>query len=122
MLLERINGASVDSVITASDFHDIHYIRDMLRQVFTALDASQRAFGCAPFNSVTDLRVSTLSRSARTLRARPAPRWLVLKHATPGRLPPVSTRDTRKDGRRHPTRADDGVAACILLYSLQCCI
>lgn len=46
MVMERINGLSVDKVITARNFHDIHYIRDMLLQVFTALDAAQRAFGC----------------------------------------------------------------------------
>lgn len=43
--MERINGKSVDKIITAPDFHDIYYIRDMLRQVFTSLDAAQRAFG-----------------------------------------------------------------------------
>lgn len=47
MVMERINGQSVDKVITSRDFHDIYYIQEMLRQVFTALDAAQRAFGHA---------------------------------------------------------------------------
>jgi hypothetical protein len=45
MVMERINGKSVDKIITASDFHDIYYIREMLHEVFTSLDATQRAFG-----------------------------------------------------------------------------
>ena len=45
MIMERINGKSVDKIITASDFHDIYYIREMLHEVFTSLDATQRAFG-----------------------------------------------------------------------------
>ena len=45
MILERINGKSVDKIVMDKEFHDIYYIRDMLLEVFTALDAAQRAFG-----------------------------------------------------------------------------
>lgn len=45
MFLERMNGKSVSKVIGSADFCDVQYIRDMLFEVFTALDAAQRAFG-----------------------------------------------------------------------------
>lgn len=45
MMMEKIQGWSVASRITDPSFHNIHYIREMLYQVFSALDRAQRALG-----------------------------------------------------------------------------
>jgi len=48
MLLERLNGRSPAKVVGAKNFHDIGYLRDLLFNVFTALDVGQRRVGAAP--------------------------------------------------------------------------
>lgn len=45
MMMEKIQGWSVASRITDPSFHNIHYIREMLYQVFSALDRAQRYLG-----------------------------------------------------------------------------
>lgn len=45
MLLERLNGTTVDKVICTRDFHDVHYVYAMLYSIFTALDRAQGALG-----------------------------------------------------------------------------
>lgn len=45
MMMEKIQGWSVASRITDPSFHNIHYIREMLYQVFSALDRAQRFLG-----------------------------------------------------------------------------
>jgi hypothetical protein len=45
LMMEKIQGYSVASRVTDPTFHNIHYIREMLFQVFSALDAAQRRTG-----------------------------------------------------------------------------
>lgn len=45
MMMEKIQGWSVASRVTDPTFHNIHYIREMLYQVFSALDRAQRYLG-----------------------------------------------------------------------------
>ncbi|KAK9843419.1 hypothetical protein WJX81_001420 [Elliptochloris bilobata] len=45
MLLERLDGRSPAKVVGAKDFHDIGYLRDLLFNIFTALDVGQRRMG-----------------------------------------------------------------------------
>ena len=45
MLLERLDGRSPAKVVGAKNFHDIGYLRDLLFNVFTALDVGQRRMG-----------------------------------------------------------------------------
>ena len=45
MLLERLDGRSPAKVVGAKHFHDIGYLRDLLFNVFTALDVGQRRMG-----------------------------------------------------------------------------
>ena len=45
MLLERVQGTTVDKVICTRNFHDVRYVYDMLYSVFTALDRAQGALG-----------------------------------------------------------------------------
>lgn len=45
MMMEKIQGWSVASRIVDPSFHNIHYIREMLYQVFSALDRAQRLLG-----------------------------------------------------------------------------
>lgn len=45
MMMEKIQGWSVASRISDPSFHNIHYIREMLYQVFSALDRAQRVLG-----------------------------------------------------------------------------
>lgn len=45
LMMEKIQGYSVASRVTDPTFHNIHYIREMLFQVFSALDTAQRRTG-----------------------------------------------------------------------------
>ena len=45
MILERLNGWEVYKRIDTPTFHNIHYVREMLYQVFSALDKGQRQLG-----------------------------------------------------------------------------
>jgi hypothetical protein len=45
MVMERVNGWPISKRVTDPSFHNIHYIREMLFQVFSALDRAQRALG-----------------------------------------------------------------------------
>lgn len=79
MILERMNGRSLSKVVAEPDFCDVHYLRDMLMTVFTAVDAAQRAFGyvschvealaCSEMDFCEGLRSIYLMRRAETVRA-----------------------------------------------------
>ena len=45
LMMEKINGFSVAARVTDPCFANIHYIREMLYQVFSALDTAQRRTG-----------------------------------------------------------------------------
>jgi hypothetical protein len=45
MIMERVNGWPISKRVADPSFHNIHYIREMLFQVFSALDRAQRALG-----------------------------------------------------------------------------
>ena len=45
MMMEKIRGWSVNKRIAEPTFHNIHYVREMLFQVFSALDRAQRQLG-----------------------------------------------------------------------------
>jgi hypothetical protein len=45
LMMEKIQGYSVAARVTDPTFHNIHYIREMLYQVFSALDTAQRLTG-----------------------------------------------------------------------------
>lgn len=45
MMMEKINGWSVNKRLADPTFHNIHYVREMLFQVFSALDRAQRRLG-----------------------------------------------------------------------------
>ena len=45
MMMEKINGWSVYDRLSDPAFHNIHYVREMLFQVFSALDRAQRKLG-----------------------------------------------------------------------------
>ncbi|KAL4526906.1 hypothetical protein Ndes2526A_g01330 [Nannochloris sp. 'desiccata'] len=45
MVLEKLNGWEVYKRIDMHEFHNIHYVREMLRQVFNALDRAERECG-----------------------------------------------------------------------------
>ena len=45
LMMEKIQGYSVASRVTDPTFHNIHYVREMLYQVFSALDTAQRRTG-----------------------------------------------------------------------------
>jgi hypothetical protein len=45
MVLEKLNGWEVYKRIDTPEFHNIHYVKEMLRQVFTSLDRAERETG-----------------------------------------------------------------------------
>lgn len=45
MIMERINGWPIAKRVMDPAFHNIHYVREMLFQVFSALDRAQRSLG-----------------------------------------------------------------------------
>ena len=45
MIMERLTGWTINKRIMDPAFHNIHYVREMLFQVFSALDRAQRAVG-----------------------------------------------------------------------------
>jgi len=45
MIMERVNGWPISKRLADPSFHNIHFIREMLFQVFSALDRAQRALG-----------------------------------------------------------------------------
>jgi len=45
MVLEKLNGWEVYKRIDTPEFHNIHYVREMLRQVLTSLDRAERETG-----------------------------------------------------------------------------
>ncbi|EFN56120.1 expressed protein [Chlorella variabilis] len=45
MIMEKLNGWEVYKRIDVPEFHNIHYVREMLFQVFSALDRAQRKLG-----------------------------------------------------------------------------
>ena len=45
LIMERINGWPISKRVNDPAFHNIHYIREMLFQVFSALDRAQRTLG-----------------------------------------------------------------------------
>lgn len=45
MIMERVNGWPISKRVADPSFHNIHFIREMLFQVFSALDRAQRALG-----------------------------------------------------------------------------
>ncbi|PRW44896.1 kinase-like superfamily [Chlorella sorokiniana] len=45
MIMEKLNGWEVYKRIDTPEFHNIHYVREMLFQVFSALDRAQRKLG-----------------------------------------------------------------------------
>lgn len=44
-VLERLNGKSVSKIFEQNKFADIHYIRDLMLEVLTALDKAERRYG-----------------------------------------------------------------------------
>lgn len=44
-VLERLNGESVSKIFAKTGWADIHYIRSLMLEVFTALDQAERKFG-----------------------------------------------------------------------------
>jgi len=44
-ILERLNGKSVSKIFEQKKFADIHYIRDLMLEVLTALDKAERRYG-----------------------------------------------------------------------------
>ncbi|KAK9811650.1 hypothetical protein WJX72_007662 [[Myrmecia] bisecta] len=45
MIMERLNGHTVDKELSKADFSDVHYVRQMLYEVFVSLDQAQQAYG-----------------------------------------------------------------------------
>ncbi|KAL4857795.1 NEDD8-activating enzyme E1 catalytic subunit [Chlorella vulgaris] len=45
MIMEKLNGWEVYKRVDTPEFHNIHYVREMLFQVFSALDRAQRKLG-----------------------------------------------------------------------------
>ena len=45
LMMEKIQGYSVAARVTDPTFHNVHYVREMLFQVFSALDTAQRRTG-----------------------------------------------------------------------------
>ena len=45
MIMEKLQGWTIEKRIMDPAFHNIHYVREMLFQVFSALDRAQRAVG-----------------------------------------------------------------------------
>lgn len=45
MILEKLNGWEVYKRVEVPEFHNIHYVKEMLKQVFTSLDRAERETG-----------------------------------------------------------------------------
>ena len=76
VLLSRIVGRTLASVLADPDFADAPFLVEALRQVFTALDAAQAAYGFAH----NDLRLANVMQVEMQVGAAGGPRFVIIDY------------------------------------------